>query len=160
MSNAEAFDRLKMDFPIFEFRNTKSYPAVIDLIGDSVQANGFATIKVNSNQVYQVPDLSIFKLISPKMEDFIEYGVIGGKNNEDQAAEKSEENSEAVAAASVENATEVVPNDEKRIGGGEPVDDVKNKLTPAITSPSPTTLPSSTGVVSPAPSSKSSNNRR
>lgn len=81
--NNESFDLLKMDFPIFEFRNVKPYPAQISLTnGDSVQAQGFATVKIAANQFYQIPDLSTFKPINPSMEDYIKYGVIGGKDEE------------------------------------------------------------------------------
>lgn len=76
--NNDSFDRLKMDFPIFEVRNSKPYAQHISLInGDSVQANGNATIRIDANKLYQLPDLTAFKMVSPSMQDLISYGVIG-----------------------------------------------------------------------------------
>lgn len=124
----DAFDRLKMDFPIFEIRNTKSYPAQIELIGDSVQINGYATGKVNSNQLYQIPDLSIFKMISPSMEDFINYGVIGGK---DSTGSVQESETLATPSPTTEELADPVPSDEvKRPDATQP----ENKPAPSINS--------------------------
>lgn len=76
--NNDSFDRLKMDFPIFEIRNNKPYAQHISLAnGDSVQANGNATIRVDANKMYQLPDLTAFKMVSPSMRDLINYGVVG-----------------------------------------------------------------------------------
>lgn len=100
----DGLDLLKMDFPIFEIRNTMPYAALISLVdGDSVQAQAYATIKVHSNKLYQLPDMTVFKMISPSIDDLISYGVITSTPAESKPVAPSSSKGEAKTDSTKEN---------------------------------------------------------
>lgn len=73
----DAFTLLKMDFPVFTLVNKKAFPQHIAIRGgESVQINGNAEANVDSTQLIQLPDTSIFRYVSPTFEDLIKYGLI------------------------------------------------------------------------------------
>lgn len=68
---------LKALYPVFEFRNRTSVSQVIVLAGgDSVQANPNGFIKIPSNLLIQVPSFQTFEPIKPKINEYVDAGVI------------------------------------------------------------------------------------
>jgi hypothetical protein len=75
--NNDAFDQLKMDFPIWELRNTRNYAIQIMLAdGDEVQVQPNGNARINAASMIQLPDFTSFKMLSPTMSDIIKSGVL------------------------------------------------------------------------------------
>lgn len=83
-----AFELLKQDFPVFELLNRKNVSSEIALNNnDSVVAQPGATIRVNSVELIQLPNVLHFKFISPTMEDLVKYGLITRREPATKASE-------------------------------------------------------------------------
>lgn len=134
--NNDAFDRLKMDFPIFEMRNIRGYAVSVMLAdGDSVQVQPHGTAKINSVSMIQLPDFTAFKMISPTMADIIKSGVLSKASPSDQPVfTQSQPEPESVTLEVMPEPTpepvSLPPEPNVNLAGAEPPRDIEPETEP------------------------------
>ena len=74
-----SLEKLKSDFPVFLVKNMHSVPKIIFTLEGDVQVQPYATAKIESQLLHQIPDNSVFKMVSPTVADLIKYGIIKPK---------------------------------------------------------------------------------
>lgn len=72
----KGFADLQAKFPIFVVRNKTNIAQHIPLKNGTLQAQPQATTKVSSEDLLQAPPFSIFKPISPSMDDYKSAGLL------------------------------------------------------------------------------------
>lgn len=86
------FEKLIKDYPKFIVRNRTDVAQMIALKdGNDVQVQPNATVPIDSSDLHQIPDYTIFKLESPKMKVIREYGVYGDQTEDMVLGEVKEE---------------------------------------------------------------------
>lgn len=86
MPKKNPFEELKKEFPIFRIKNRTNVPQIIKLAGDdSVQVPANTTIRVESANLIQVPNMNIFRPVSPSTEDYQMAGVLPTGTKEKKA---------------------------------------------------------------------------
>lgn len=101
----EEFQTLKLDYQTFTLQNKKNVAQHILLSdGGIVQINPQGTAIIESKYISQLPDLQIFRLIEPTLEQLISYGVLKPKTV------TSPENDAPVSQELINNPGEGVPN--------------------------------------------------
>jgi len=86
------FEKLVQDYPQFIVRNRTDVAQLIALKdGNDVQVQPNATVPIDSSDLHQIPDYTIFKLESPKMKVIRQYGVYGDTTEDMVIGEIKEE---------------------------------------------------------------------
>jgi len=86
------FEKLVQDYPQFIVRNRTNVAQLIALKdGNDVQVQPNATVPIDSSDLHQIPDYTIFKLESPKMKVIRQYGVYGDTTEDMVIGEIKEE---------------------------------------------------------------------
>lgn len=145
--NNDAFDQLKMDFPIWELRNQRNYPIQIMLAdGNEVQIQPNGNGRIQAASMIQLPDFTSFKMISPTMADIIKSGVLSNPKPADQpvfvqSAPESQETFEVMPepTSGSEVRNEEIPDPQPELPKEAPVnidpapqpDEISNKATPS-----------------------------